>query len=134
VAGIGRFQSRITRCGGGDEEGAGCEWRAGAVLAEARCGASAERHEHPRLVRSARGFGAVVFFLAAETGAAAGAAPGIEPQIVPVEVAPPAAGSRWDVQIELPGYYTILAPERKTGPYMESHQGTFTSKLPMSGP
>jgi sugar lactone lactonase YvrE len=41
VAGIGGFQARITRCGGGREERAGGKWRAGAVLAEARRWASA---------------------------------------------------------------------------------------------
>jgi hypothetical protein len=34
----------------------------------------------------------------------------------------------------IPGYYTIPAAERKTGPYMESYQGTFTSTLPMATP
>lgn len=31
----------------------------------------------------------------------------LSPQIVPVEVAPPVAGSRWDVEIELPGQIVV---------------------------
>jgi hypothetical protein len=34
----------------------------------------------------------------------------------------------------IPGYYTIPAPERKNGPYMESYQGTFMSMLPTAAP
>lgn len=34
----------------------------------------------------------------------------------------------------IPGYYKIPAGERKTGPYMESYQGIFTSMLPMAEP
>lgn len=37
---------------------------------------------------------------------------GARPPIVPVEVAPPAAGSRWDVEIELPGQIVVrVGPE-----------------------
>jgi transposase-like protein len=32
---------------------------------------------------------------------------GASPQIVPLEVAPPAAGSHWDVEIELPGQIVV---------------------------
>jgi len=34
----------------------------------------------------------------------------------------------------VPGYYTIPAAERKTGPYVEAYQGAFTSALPIATP
>jgi hypothetical protein len=34
----------------------------------------------------------------------------------------------------IPGFYTIPAGERKTGPYVEAFQGTFTSELPPAMP
>jgi hypothetical protein len=34
----------------------------------------------------------------------------------------------------IPGFYTIPAAERKTGPYVEAFQGTFTSALPTATP
>jgi transposase-like protein len=37
---------------------------------------------------------------------------GAHPQIVPVEVTPPVAGSRWDVEIELPGQIVVRVGPR----------------------